>query len=59
MTIEIYQLKITAKDIQPKIERVLWIKSTATFLNLHRTLQTLFGLCAECQMNSIFMQIRN
>lgn len=44
MTIEIYQLKITTKDIQPKIERVLWIKSTATFLNLHRTLQTLFGL---------------
>lgn len=42
--IEVYQLKIVAKEIKPKIERILWIKSTATFFDLHDTIQLLFGL---------------
>ncbi len=43
---EIYQLKIVTVGIKPKIERVLWIQSTATFLKLHDILQSLFGLYA-------------
>lgn len=43
---EIYQLKIVAIGIKPTIERTLWIKSTATFLNLHNVIQGLFGLDA-------------
>ena len=42
--IETYQLKIVAKEIKPKTERVIWIKSTATFFNLHCAIQSLFGL---------------
>lgn len=42
--IEIYQLKIVATDIKPKIERIILIKSTAAFFNLHDTIQWLFGL---------------
>lgn len=41
--IEIYQLKIVAKEVKPKVERVIWIKSTATFFNLHYAIQHLFG----------------
>lgn len=44
--IEIYQFKIVATGVKPKIERILLIKSTATFLNLHNTIQQLFGLHA-------------
>jgi Plasmid pRiA4b ORF-3-like protein len=44
--IEIYQLKIVTVGIKPKIERVLWIQATATFLKLHGILQSLFGLYA-------------
>lgn len=44
--IELYQLKIIAANIKPKMERVLWIKSTATFFNLHYVIQNLFGLTA-------------
>ena len=43
---EIYQLKIIAIGIKPPIERILWTKSTATFFNLHNTIQRLFGLHA-------------
>lgn len=41
---EIYQFKIGAIGIKPIIERILWIKSTATFFNLHNVIQELFGL---------------
>lgn len=41
---EIYQFKIVAIGIKPKIECILWIKSTASFFNLHDTTQRLFGL---------------
>jgi hypothetical protein len=40
---EIYQLKITADYIHPKMERILLIKSTSSFYRLHRTIQMLFG----------------
>lgn len=43
---EIYQLKIIAIEIKPPIERIVWIKSTATFFSLHNTIQRLFGLHA-------------
>ncbi len=44
--IEVYQLKIVAAAIKPKIERVIWIKSTTTFFDLHYVIQNLFGLHA-------------
>lgn len=44
--IEVYQLKIVAAVIKPKIERVILIKSTTTFFELHYVIQNLFGLTA-------------
>lgn len=44
---EIYQFKIVVRGIKPIIERILWIKSTATFFNLHNVIQRLFGLDAS------------
>lgn len=40
--IEIYQLKITVNEV-PGIERIIWIKSTTSFFDLHDTIQWLFG----------------
>lgn len=40
--IEIYQLKITVNEV-PDMERIIWIKSTTSFFDLHDTIQWLFG----------------
>ena len=43
MDAEVYQLKITAKDIRPSIWRTILIPNTATFLDLHEVIMELFG----------------
>jgi hypothetical protein len=43
MSKEIYQLKITTKDIKPAIWRTVLIPANSTFLDLHEIIMQLFG----------------